>query len=201
MKAWPLPRGSLPPFIGRPPHLHPLASRAKSPLTSSRVLPLRHRGWDPHVIRADPKHEEGEPPQARHVTVPWLQALSHLRRNRWSKGWTAPQLCAPSAPSPSGGPAQRKRARMSCNRCTGYDVQEATTPLTPMLRLLDCGTSTVTRGTPARDPTVPIKGDGHGSVSRGVGTTVGMIKSGPIVTAAADERRQQSSRLQARVPS
>jgi hypothetical protein len=73
----------------QPPHLHPLASRAKSPLTYSRVLPLRHGGWDPHVIRADPKHEEGEPPHARHVTVPRLQALSHLRRNRWSKGWTA----------------------------------------------------------------------------------------------------------------
>jgi hypothetical protein len=82
-------QGIDPPFIGRPPHFHPLASRAKSLLTSSRVLPLRHGGWDPHVIRADPKHEEGEPPHARHVTVPQLQALSHLRRNRWSKGWTA----------------------------------------------------------------------------------------------------------------
>jgi hypothetical protein len=84
---------------------------------------------------------------------------------------------------------------MSCNRCAGYDVQEATPPLTPMLRLLDCGTSTATRCTPAHDPTVPIKSDGHGSVSRGVGTTVGMVKSGPAVTAAADDLRQQSSRL------
>jgi hypothetical protein len=90
---------------------------------------------------------------------------------------------------------------MSCNRRASYDVQEATPPLTPMLRLLDCGTSTATRGTPAHDPTVPIKGDGHGSISRGVGTTVGMVKSGSAVTTAADERRQQSSRLQARVPS
>jgi hypothetical protein len=84
---------------------------------------------------------------------------------------------------------------MSCNRRASYDVQEATPPLTPMLRLLGCGTSTATRGTPAHDPTVPIKGDGHGSVSRGVGTAVGMVKSGPAVTAAADEWRQQSSRL------
>jgi hypothetical protein len=76
-------------FIGRPPHLHPLASRAKSPLTYSRVLPLRHGGWVPHVIQADPKHEKGEPPHARHATAPWLQAFSHLRRNRWPKGWTA----------------------------------------------------------------------------------------------------------------
>jgi hypothetical protein len=82
-------RGIDSPFIGRPPHLHPLASRAKSPLTYSRVLPLRHGGWDPHVMRTDPKREEGEPPHARHVTAPRLQALSHLRRNRSSKGWTA----------------------------------------------------------------------------------------------------------------
>jgi hypothetical protein len=33
--------------------------------------------------------------------------------------------------------------------------------------LLDCGTSTTTRGSPAHDSTVPIKGDGHGSVIRG----------------------------------
>ena len=82
-------QGIDPPFIGRPPRLHPLASRAKSPLTTSRVLPPRHGGWDPHVIRVDPKHEEGESPHARHVTVPRLQAFSHLRRNRWPKGWTA----------------------------------------------------------------------------------------------------------------
>jgi hypothetical protein len=90
---------------------------------------------------------------------------------------------------------------MSCNRRAGYDMQEAPPPLTPMLRLLDRGTSTTTRGTPTHDPTVPIKGDGHGSISRGVGTTAGMVKSGPTVTAAADERKQQSSRQQARVPS
>jgi hypothetical protein len=34
---------------------------------------------------------------------------------------------------------------MSCNRRAGYDVQEAPPPLTPMLRLLDCGTSTATQ--------------------------------------------------------
>jgi hypothetical protein len=150
--AW----GIDPPFIGRPPHLHPLGSQEKSTLTYSRVLPPRHGGWDPHVIRADPKHEEGEPPHARHVTVPRLQAVSHLRRNRGSKGGlprdrhpTAPQLCAPLASTTSGGPAQRKRAHMSCNRHAGYDVREVTPPLAPMLRLLDCGTSTATRGSPA----------------------------------------------------
>jgi hypothetical protein len=90
---------------------------------------------------------------------------------------------------------------MSCNRCAGYDVREVTPPLMPLLRLLDCGTSTATRGSPAHDPIVPVKGDGHRPVSRVVGTMVGMVKSGPAVTTAADERRQRSSHLQARVPS
>jgi hypothetical protein len=40
-----------------------------------------------------------------------------------------------------------------------------------------------------QDPTVPVKGDGHRPVSRRAGTTVGMVKSGPTVTVAADERR------------
>jgi hypothetical protein len=53
---------------------------------------------------------------------------------------------------------------MSCNRRAGYDVQEATPPLVPMLRLLDYGTSTVSQGSPACDPIVPTKGGGHGLV-------------------------------------
>jgi hypothetical protein len=36
-----------------------------------------------------------------------------------------------------------------------------------MPRLLDCGTSGATRGSPVRDPTVPIECNDHGSVSRG----------------------------------
>ena len=50
----------------------PQASRAKSPPTCSRVPTLRHGGWVPHVMRADPKREEGKPPHAKHVTAPWL---------------------------------------------------------------------------------------------------------------------------------
>jgi hypothetical protein len=78
---------------------------------------------------------------------------------------------------------------MSCNRRASYDVREVTPPLASMLHLLDYGTGTATRGSLAQDPTVPVKGDGHRPVSRGVGTTIGMVKSGPAVTAAADEQR------------
>ena len=70
-----------------------------------------------------------------------------------------------------------------------------------MSRLLDCGTSAATQGNPAHDPTVPIEHNDHGSVSRGGGATIDMAKSGPAAIAAADEQKQRSNRLQARVPS
>jgi hypothetical protein len=59
------------------------------------------------------------------------------------------------------------QAHTSCNRRVGYYVQETTPPLTPMSCLLDCGTSTTTRGSPAREPIVPIECNDHGSISRG----------------------------------
>jgi hypothetical protein len=45
--------------------------------------------------------------------------------------------------------------------------KETAPPLAPMPRLLDCRTSAATRGNPASDPTVPIRCDDHGSLSRG----------------------------------
>jgi hypothetical protein len=57
-------------------------------------------------------------------------------------------------------------ARRSCKRRDGYCVQKTALPLAPMPRLLDCGTSAVTRGSPTHDPTAPIKCNDHGSVSR-----------------------------------
>jgi hypothetical protein len=57
---------------------------------------------------------------------------------------------------------------MSCNRCTGYHVQRnRTTACANAASSRDYRTSAATRGTPAHDPTVPIKCDGHGSVDRG----------------------------------
>jgi hypothetical protein len=61
------------------------------------------------------------------------------------------------------------QAHTSCNRRAGYYVQETAPPLAPVPRLLDCGTSTATRGDPAHDPTVPTEHIGHGPVSRGRG--------------------------------
>jgi hypothetical protein len=60
------------------------------------------------------------------------------------------------------------QAHTSCNRRTGYYVRKTAPPLTPMPRLLGCGTGAATRGNPAHGPTVPTKRIGHGSVSRGI---------------------------------
>ena len=59
------------------------------------------------------------------------------------------------------------QAHTSCNRRAGCYVQETVPPLAPLPCILDCGTSTTTRGNPAHDPTVPTRHIGHGSVSRG----------------------------------
>jgi hypothetical protein len=59
------------------------------------------------------------------------------------------------------------QAHTSCNRRAGYCVQETAPPLTPLPCLLDCGTSTATRGDPMHDLTVPTEHIGHKSVSRG----------------------------------
>jgi hypothetical protein len=59
------------------------------------------------------------------------------------------------------------QAHTSCNRRAGFYVQKTAPPLTPMPRLLDCGTGATTRGNPVHGPTVPTKSIAHGSVSRG----------------------------------
>jgi hypothetical protein len=53
------------------------------------------------------------------------------------------------------------QAHTSCNRRAGCYMRATAPPLVPLPRLLDCGTSTVTRGTPAYDPTVPARRDGQ----------------------------------------
>jgi hypothetical protein len=76
-------------------------------------------------------------------------------------------LCTLFGPVASGGPAWRPGPTCHVTGATVTACKETAPPLVPMSCLLDCGTSTVTRGSPARDPTVPIGCNDHGSVSRG----------------------------------
>jgi hypothetical protein len=58
---------------------------------------------------------------------------------------------------------------MSCNRRADYRVQRnRTATCANVASSRDYRTRATTRGSPAHDPTVPIKCDGHGSLSRGV---------------------------------
>jgi hypothetical protein len=73
----------------------------------------------------------------------------------------------PFGPVASGGLAWRPGPTCHVTGATVTACKETAPPLAPMPRLLDCRTSTATQGSPARDPTVPIECNDHGSVSRG----------------------------------
>ena len=100
-------------------------------------------------------------------------------------------------PHCSGAPLRLRRIRHG----GPYYVQETAPPLAPMPRLLDCGTSAATRGSPAHDPTVPIEHNDHGSVSRG-GRRDGRYGQKWTSSNGGSRRAEAASnRLQARVPS
>jgi hypothetical protein len=115
--------------------------------------------------------EETKPPRVERITAQRLQALLHLRLNQRVKGRTAMQAACNCTtrmhPFDFDASSMEAQAHTSCNRHAGYYVRKTAPPLTPMSRLLDCGTGVATRGNPAHDPIVPTKRIGHGSVSRG----------------------------------
>jgi hypothetical protein len=60
------------------------------------------------------------------------------------------------------------QAHMSCDQRAGYRVQRNRTAIRANVASSRVyRTHAVTRGSPTRDPTVPIKCDDHGSVSDG----------------------------------
>jgi hypothetical protein len=125
--------------------------------------PTRHASW--------PRAEEAKPPRAVRATAQRLRAVLHFRPDQRVKGRAAMQAACNRTkgahPFDSDAPNMRAQAHTSCNRRAGCYVQGTAPPLAPLSCLLDCGTSTATRGNPAYDPTVPARHIGHGSVSRG----------------------------------
>jgi hypothetical protein len=95
----------------------------------------------------------------------------HFRPDQRVKGRTAMQAACNRAkwahPFDSNASSMGAQAHTSCNRHAGCYVQDTAPPLASLPCLLDCGTSTATRGNPAYDPTMPARHIGHGSVSRG----------------------------------
>ena len=127
------------------------------PPTARGLGPTRHASW--------PRAEEAKPPRVVRVTTQRLQALLHFRPNQRVKGRTAMQAACnrTKGAHPLNFDASRMEAQAhtSCNRRAGCCVQETAPPLAPLPCLLDCGTSTATRGNPAYDPTVPARRDGQ----------------------------------------
>jgi hypothetical protein len=202
-KAW-LPPGDRSLFKGGSPHSHPQASQAKSSPTCSRVLPLRHRGWVPHVMQANPKRKK---PNRRTWSMQPPRGYKHssiLAETSGRKGgppcwWraTTPWWRTPSA---STHPAWRPRPT---RHVTGALV---TTCKKPHCHLRQCRAFSTVEPVPRLEATLRMAQQCQSSTTimgqsaTGGGTMVNMAKSGPAVI-AADERKQRSNRPQARVPS
>jgi hypothetical protein len=133
-----------------------------------------------------------------HATAQRFRAFLHFRPDLRVKGWTSRQSACNRAkwahPFDSNAPSMEAQAHTSCNRRAGCYVRATAPPLAPLPRLLDCGSSTATRGNPARDTTVPARRIDHGLVGRGEGATVDAAKNGPAVMAVAGGPKQRSCR-------
>jgi hypothetical protein len=105
------------------------------------------------------------------ATAQRLRAFLHFRPDQRVKGRTAMQAACDRTkgahPFDFDASSMEAQAHTSCNQFAGCYVQETAPPLAPLPCLLDCGTSTVTRGNPAHDPTVPTRHIGREPVSRG----------------------------------
>jgi hypothetical protein len=155
--------GSTSAGTNNPPHWRARgAIRLQGPPPTTRGLgPTRHASW--------PRAEEDKPPRAARATAQRLQAFPHFRPYQRVKGRTALQAACNHTegahPFDFDASSMEAQAHASCNRRADRNVQETAPPLVPLPRLLDCGTSTVTRGNPAHDPTMPTRHIGHGPIS------------------------------------
>ena len=158
-------QGGHPPFKGDSPYLRPQPSWAESSPTRSKVLPLTARGLGPTRHASRSRAEEAKPPRAVHATARRLQAFLHFRPDQRVKGRAAMQSTCNrtkwARPFDSNVPSMEAQAHTSCNRRAGCYVRATAPPLAPLPRLLDCGTSTATRGNPAYEPTVSAKRGGQ----------------------------------------
>jgi hypothetical protein len=180
-------QGGHPPFKGDSPYLRPQLSWAESSPTRSKVLPLRHGGWLPRVAQAGPEQKKPnrrvrcmQPPSGYEHSSTYAQT-SGRKGGQPCRHATAPSGCAPPT---SNAPSMGAHAHASRNRRAGRSVQATAPPLAPLPHLLDCRTSTATRGDPAYDPTVPARRDGQYGKKR-AGSNGGGRRAGAAVTSSA----------------
>jgi hypothetical protein len=181
-------QGGHPPFKGDSPYLRPQLSWAESSPTRSKVLPLRHRGWVPHIMQAGPEQKK---PNRRTRCMQPPSGYEHSSTFAQTSGRKGGQPCRRHATAPSGrapptsnAPSMGAHAHTSRNRRTGCNVRATAPPLAPLPRLLDCGTSTATRGNPAYDPVVPARHDGQYG-QKWAGSNGGSRRARAAVTSSA----------------
>jgi hypothetical protein len=117
-----------------------------------------------------------------HATAQRLQAPLHFRPDQRMKGRAAMQAACNRAKWAHLSDFQHANA--SCNRRAGRYVQATAPPLAPLPRLLDCGTSTVTRGDPAHDLAAPAWHDDQYD-QKWAGSNGGGRRAGAAVTSSA----------------
>jgi hypothetical protein len=188
-------QGGHPPFKGDSPYLRPQPSWAESSPTRSKVLPLRRGGWVPHVMQTSPEQKKPNR-RARCMQPPsGYKRPLHFRPDQRMKGRAAMQAACNRAKWAHLSDFQHAHA--SCNRRAGRYVQATAPPLAPLPRLLDCGTSTATRGDPAHDPAAPAwRDDQYGqkwATSNGGGRRAGAaITSSAKLTSHPGAAREPS---------
>jgi hypothetical protein len=176
------------PFKGDSPYLRPQPSWAESSPTRSKVLPLRRGGWVPRVMQAGLEQKK---PNRRARCMQPPNDYEHSSAFAQTSGRKGGQPCRRHATTPSGlapltsnAPSMGAHAHASCNRRAGRYVQATAPPLAPLPRLLDCRTSTATRGNPAYDPAVPARRDGQYN-QKWAGSNGGGRRAGAAVTSSA----------------
>jgi hypothetical protein len=151
-------QGGRPPFKGDSPYSRPQPSWAESSPTRPKVPPYGAGAGS---------HTSCKPAQSGRS-----QTAAHGACNRPAVTSGPPLLPRPAgerAGSHAGGMQPRQvgaplrlpahsmeaQAHASFNQRAGCYVRATASPLAPLPRLLDCGTSTTTRGNPTHDPAAP----------------------------------------------
>jgi hypothetical protein len=176
-------QGGHPPFKGDSPYLRPQPSWAKSSPTRSKLLPYGVGAGSHASCKLAQGRRSQTAARAVHATAQRSQASLHFRPDQRVKGRAAMQAACNRAKWACPSDFQRTQHGGPRPRAGRY-VQATAPPLAPLPRLLDCGTSTATRGDPVYDPAVPAWRDGQYG-QKWAGSNGGGGRAGAAVTSSA----------------
>jgi hypothetical protein len=184
-------------FKGGSPHSRPQASWTKSSLTCPRVPPYDTRARFARVMQAGPGQKKPNRPAVTSTPPPSPKPVVE-RANRHAGGMQPHHGDAPLRfrRIQHGGPGPRHVTGVSVTTCEKLHRH-----------LRQCRASSTAEPVPRLEATLRMAQQCQPSTSvtgqsaAGGDATVDIAKSGPTVMTAAGERKQQSNRLQAHVPS